>query len=137
MENELIAMNVNKILQTRSHTAILLGTEKKQFAIYMEPSVGAHIQLYLANERPARPFSHELLQQILKGLGAKIVQVVIHECQESIYFARFFVEQEQNDKKVIIEIDARPSDCIPLAIMNNIPIYCRKEVFEKAISVQP
>jgi bifunctional DNase/RNase len=53
-----------------------------------------------------------------------------------VYFARLFVEQQIEDKKHLLEIDARPSDCLSLALMNNIPIFCKKDVLDKIINIQ-
>jgi bifunctional DNase/RNase len=36
----------------------------------------------------------------------------------------------------ILEVDARPSDCITLALMNNVPVYCTAEVLEKTVPVE-
>jgi uncharacterized protein len=61
---------------------------------------------------------------------------VINDVQDTIYFARLFLEQDRGDIRHIVEIDARPSDCITLALMNNAPVYCTREVLEKTISVE-
>ncbi|MBI3236143.1 MAG: bifunctional nuclease family protein, partial [Chlamydiales bacterium] len=55
---------------------------------------------------------------------------------DTVYFARLYLEQVVDGKKTILEIDCRPSDAVTLALMNGIPIFCRKEVLEKAISVE-
>lgn len=136
MTTELVPLTFNKIMQSRSYTVIILGSEKKQIAIYMEADAGKHIQAFLTNEESPRPYTHELLNGILRGFDIKILQVVIVDIEDTIYFARLFLEQTFGDLKQIIEIDVRPSDCIPLAIMNNVPLFCRKDILEKAIAVE-
>ena len=136
METELIPISFNKILQSRSYTMIILGTEEKRFAIYTDPEVGRNIQIYLTEEHKPRPYTHDLINAILNGLNIKPLQIVINDVEDTIFFARLFLEQTIEDKRHILEIDARPSDCVTLALMNNIPVFCRKEILEKAIAVE-
>jgi bifunctional DNase/RNase len=75
------------------------------------------------------------MENICKGYGIKPLQVVIFDVEETTYFARLFLQQEIENKIKILELDARPSDCLTLALMGNIPIYCKKTVMEKAIPV--
>jgi bifunctional DNase/RNase len=134
--SELIAVSFNKIMQSRTYTVIILGSHDKKFAIYTEPSVGRNLQTYLTEEHKPRPFTHDLLNLMLQGLNIKILQIVINDVEDTIYFARLFLEQQIGDKTHILEIDARPSDCITLALMNNVPIFCRKEVLEQSVPLE-
>jgi bifunctional DNase/RNase len=138
MVTELVPITFNKIMQSRSYTVIILGTEKKRFAVYTDPSVGRNIQLYLTEEHKPRPYTHDLINSIFRGLDIKPIQIVITDIEDTIYFARLYLEQQTADKKTILEIDARPSDCITLSLLNNIPIpiFCRKETLEKAVPVE-
>ena len=123
-------------MQSRSYTVIILGTETKRFAIYTEPSVGQNIQSFLTKEQKSRPLTHDLMNGIFRGLEIKPLQIVINNIEDTIYFARLFLEQQIGDQKIILEIDARPSDCITLAIVHNTPVFCSKEIFEKTIPVE-
>ena len=136
MSSELIPITFHKVLQSRSYTVVVLGTPEKQFAIYMQPQVGKDIQTYLMQGKKPRPSPHNMIQSILSGYDIKPTQVVIEDVEEAIYFAKLFLETSHQDKKTILEIDARPSDCITLALLSNIPMFCRKQVLEKAISHQ-
>lgn len=133
---ELVSLAFKKLMQSRSYTVILLGTEKKSFAIYTEPSVGKILQNYLTQEPKQRPYTFDLMHAVFKGLNIKPLQVVINDIEDTIYFARFFVEQQIGEERTILEIDARPSDCIALALIYTIPLFCRKDVFEKAVAVE-
>lgn len=133
MLSELIQLSFDKIMQTRSYTVVILSARDKRFAIYTEPSIGKMLQMYLTGVEKSRPTTHDLLDGIFRGLGVTIKQVVINDIQDTIYFARLFLEQDLGPYKHIVEIDARPSDCITLALMNNIPVYCTREVLEKTV----
>lgn len=123
-------------MQSRSYTVIILGTEKKSFAIYTEPKVGKILQNYLTQEPKQRPYTFDLMNAVFKGLNVKPIQVVVNDIEDTVYFARFFVEQQIGEERTILEIDARPSDCIAMALIYNIPLFCRKDVFEKAVPVE-
>jgi len=136
MLTELIQLSFDKIMQTRTYTVIILGAGDKRFAIYTDPNVGKSLQLYLTNTVKVRPSTHDLIDSIFKGLKVRIKQVVINEIQDTVYFCRLFLEQEQDGLRHIIEIDSRPSDCITLALMNNVPVYCTREVLDKIVPVE-
>ncbi len=136
MTSELIPITFNKIMQSRSYTVIILGTDQKRFAIYTDPSVGRNIQTYLTEEHKPRPYTHDLINALFRGFEIKPLQIVINDIEDTIYFARIYLEQQNAEQKTVVEIDARPSDCITLALLNNIPVFCRKEILEKAVPVE-
>ncbi|HAZ15642.1 MAG: hypothetical protein A2Y28_03720 [Chlamydiae bacterium GWC2_50_10] len=136
MDVDLIPVSFSKILQSRAYTVIILGTEEKRFAIYTDPQVGRTIQIYLTEEHKPRPYTHDLINAILNGLDIKPLQIVINDLEDTIYFSRLYLEQKRGDQSTILEIDARPSDCVTLALMNNIPVFCRKEILDKTIPVE-
>jgi bifunctional DNase/RNase len=131
MSLELIPTTFYKILQSRSYTTIILEGGGKKFAIYTDSQVGKNIQMHLARSKKSRPSSQELIHNILRGYNIRPLQIVIQNVEDSIYFARLFLEMETEEKKTFLEIDARPSDCITLALLSNIPMFCRKEVLDK------
>ncbi len=133
--SELIPLSFHKILQSRSYTVMILGTDEKKFAIYAEPQVGHHLQLQIAQVHPTRPSTFDLIKESFDGLGAKIIQVVINDVQDTTYFARLFLEQVIGDQKQILEVDARPSDCVILALTHKIPIFCTSEVLSKTVPI--
>jgi len=136
MDTDLIPITFNKIMQSRTYTVIILGTAQKRFAIYTDPHVGRNIQRYLTDQQKKRPFTHDLLNSIFKGLNVKILQIVIHDIADTIYFARLFLQQEHSGQKTIIEIDIRPSDAITLALLSHAPLFCKKELLEKVPPVE-
>ena len=136
MQSELIQLNFDKIMQTRSYTVVILGTAEKRFAVYTDPQIGKTLQMFLTEADRTRPLTHDLIDKIFKVLDISVKQVVNNDDQDTIYFARLFLEQNIGEMKHILEIDARPSDCLTLALMNNAPVYCTKEVLEKTIAVE-
>jgi bifunctional DNase/RNase len=135
MLNELIQLSFDKIMQTRTYTVVVMEAREKRFAIYTEPGIGRILQMFLTGAEKQRPLTHDLINSIFKGFNANIRQVIINDVQDTVYFARIFLEQEIEGILHILEIDARPSDCITLALMNNVPVYCTHEVLDKTIPI--
>jgi bifunctional DNase/RNase len=74
---------------------------------------------------PARPLTHDLLKDVLEGLGAELAAVTITDLREGIYFADL---QFRNG----VVVSARPSDAIALAIRAGTTIYAEEAVLEEA-----
>lgn len=136
MLSELVPLTLEKIMQTRSYTVVVLAAKEKRFAIYTDPSVGKLLQMYLTGQSKPRPLTHDLMQMVFQGFEIAIKQVVINDLNDTVYFARIFFEQQHGDIREIVEIDSRPSDCIVLALMANVPLYCTREVLEKTIAIE-
>ena len=136
MISELIQLSFDKIMQTRSYTVVILAGDDKRFAIYTDPSVGRILQMYLTDTERPRPLTHDLMANIFDGFDIRVKQVVINDVQDTIYYARIFLEQDKDGIRNIIELDARPSDCITIALMHNAPVYCTREVLDQTIPVE-
>ncbi len=81
-----------------------------------------------------RPLTHDLLVSIVENLGAELQDVVISELREHTYFAKLRVRHEGE----LIEIDARPSDAIAVAVTCDpqLPIYVSEEVLDDVLGEQ-
>lgn len=79
-----------------------------------------------------RPLTHDLVVEIVEAMGGELDSVVISELRDSTYFANLRVKVDGE----LIEIDARPSDAIAVAVTCDpaLPIYVEEEVLEEAIS---
>jgi len=75
-----------------------------------------------------RPMTHDLLENIIKKLGAKIEKIVITDLCNHTFYAK--IHMSRNGK--IIKIDSRPSDAIALGVASDAPIYVADHVFEKS-----
>jgi bifunctional DNase/RNase len=62
-----------------------------------------------------------------------VKQVLINDLQDTTFYARLFLETIKDGLQHIIEIDARPSDCVILAFLHNAPVLCARQVLEKVI----
>jgi uncharacterized protein len=131
---ELVPIKFKKVLQSKNYTSVVLGTDEKDFSIYTTPENGRALQKQLTSSTYARPMTHDLIKELFAGLDVRLKQVVIYEFQENIFEARLFVEQECGNTINIVEVDARPSDCITLGLSYKVPLYCTKNVLERSIA---
>ena len=77
--------------------------------------------------KPPRPMTHDLLDSIIKHLGAKIEKILINDLRNHTFYAKIVL----NMNGQTIEVDSRPSDAIALGVASNAPIHVAEHVFEK------
>jgi len=77
-------------------------------------------------EKSQRPLTHDLIVSLAQNLDAELQDVVINELREGTYYARLRMRREGE----LIEVDARPSDCIAVAVTCDppLPIYVSEDV---------
>ncbi len=124
---ELIAL-----LPTPSGCAVFLGDGEKSIVFYIDPVVGASINAVMNGEVSRRPLTHDLLMLTLQGFGASITRGVIIKMENDVYYARLILEatNEVMERK-IVELDARPSDCLALIVRSGAPFYVLTELWNR------
>ena len=132
-EKPVVQVEIKAVLPTSGGCAVFLGNAQKSFVIYIDHSVGLAITMAMRQEPKERPQTHDLIGSILAGFGGRIERVIINEFKAGVYFARLVIvaENELYERK-IIEIDARPSDSIALAVAGRAPVYVTKAVWDEA-----
>ena len=89
------------------------------------------IYIKINNLPTVRPFSHDLMTDIISNLGGKLDRILVDELKNDTFFAKLFVKTG-NGKELII--DSRPSDAIALALRNDCPIFVNEEVIDQVNS---
>lgn len=77
-----------------------------------------------------RPLTHDLMQHVLTRFGAKLERVLIDDVSEHTYFAKLVL----SEPKGAVEVDARPSDAIALALRAGAPIFAHESVIVRTLS---
>jgi bifunctional DNase/RNase len=132
MKPDVVAVSVKGLLPTGNGCAVFLGDEAKTFVIYVDHSVGNVIQMTLDGVRKERPLTHDLIGSIMLGLDTKLDHIVINDAREGTFFARIILRMENELGKKIVELDARPSDSIVLALQQRRPLYVARAVLDEA-----
>ena len=131
MNNDVVPVEIRGILPANSGCAIFLGNDEKVFVIQVENNMGAVIGMFLRETPKERPLTHELIVNIFKGFSVTVERVVITELKSSTYFARLILQMKNELGRKIVEIDARPSDCLALATSQKKPIYVTTQLFQQ------
>ncbi|TVR49143.1 MAG: bifunctional nuclease family protein [Puniceicoccaceae bacterium] len=130
MKNDVVEVSVKGVMPTVNGCAVFLGTDEKAFVIYVDHSVGNAISMAINGVKKERPLTHDLICHFLQGLGARLDRVIINDVNESTFYARIILSMENEVAKKIVEVDARPSDSIVLAIQLQRPIFTARHVYD-------
>ena len=130
MDNQVVSVSVKGVMPTSSGCAVFLGNEAKTFVIYVDQGIGEAIQRAVDDVQADRPMTHDLMLTMLDGLGAEIERIVINHLDGGTFFARIILSMENELGHKIIELDARPSDSMVMALASTKPIYVAKTVID-------
>ncbi len=130
MPKDVVSVSIKGVMPTANGCAVFLGNDEKTFVIYVDHSVGNAIQMTLNGVKKDRPLTHDLIGSILLGLGANLDHVVVNDAREGTFFARILLKMENEIGRKIVELDARPSDSIVLALQAKRPIFVARAVFD-------
>jgi uncharacterized protein len=129
--SDLVRVEPVALLPTPAGCAVFLGDGKKVIVFYIDPSIGASINAVLSGAHPPRPLSHDLFAQTLDAFGAEVLHVTLVRHEDEVFYARLIIKAENEImEKKIVELDARPSDSIALAVRHKAPIFVLPEVWE-------
>jgi bifunctional DNase/RNase len=130
-ESQLIKVNVYQLVvdpSSRQPVVTLSDSEEKRaLFIWIGVSEARAIYSELEGVENPRPLTHDLLEKIIQKTNGAIHHIVITHSKDNIYFATIVLQKGKN----LVEIDARPSDSLVLALKFNAPIYVSRNLFEK------
>jgi len=131
MNREVVEVQVRAVLPLEGSFAVFLGNADKTFVIYVDESVGTAISMFMRGVAKDRPLTHDLLGSVLMAFGARVERVVINHVEGSVFHARLILSaaNELHQRKVV-ELDARPSDSIAMAVQQGAQIFVARSVFD-------
>ncbi len=109
--------------------AVLLtdSAELVALPIFIGGTEATSIDLRTRGDHYVRPLTHDLLSETIHELGGRAVQVQVDDLVSDVY--RGTVVLERGDGSLLV-MDARPSDCVALALGEKVPIYVRKQLLD-------
>jgi bifunctional DNase/RNase len=127
-----IEVHVRAVLPTSGGCAVFIGNSDKVFIVYVDQTVGSAITMFMREMSKERPLTHDLMAHLMTAVGAHVERVIINDLKNATYYARMIIAAENElQQKKIIELDARPSDCIAMATQQKAPIYVSQEVWDE------
>ncbi len=118
-------------IDKQQNTPILILEEiegnKRILPIWIGECEADAISRGLTKAEIPRPFTHDLIISIIKGLRAELIKVEITQLKNNTFYALLWLKRESD----IIKIDARPSDAVAIAVHTGIPIFVSDEIMSK------
>ena len=131
MKNDVLPVEIRGILPANGSCAVFVGTDEKVFVIQVEPNMGAVIGMFLRETPKERPLTHDLITSIFNGFSITVERAIITDLKNATYFARLILQQENELGRKILEIDARPSDCLALITAQKRPLFVSAALFNQ------
>lgn len=130
---EVVAIIVRAVVPTSGGCAVFLGDESKVFVIYVDQVVGAAIAGALGDVPSIRPQTHDLIGALLLAFGGQVERVVINDFKQDVFYARLILTEENEvQERKVVELDARPSDAMAVALRQKAPIFVVRKVWDEA-----
>jgi uncharacterized protein len=135
MQKQLVEIVVKGLMPVQNGVAVFLGPEHKTFVIHVDPAIGKAMHKALKGATNERPLTHDLISRIFAGFGISVERVVINRHDEDAFYAMLVMRMANELEKKIVEIDARPSDCIVLALQAKCPIFVTRAILNEVEDV--
>jgi bifunctional DNase/RNase len=116
-------------LDRNTNSPVVILQEKngpKVLPIWIGPGEASAIAMELAGVKFSRPLTHDLLKQIIVGLGGELRRVLITTVRDNTYFAELHIHRGED----VIQVDARPSDSIAIALRLKAPIFTARDLLD-------
>ena len=137
MSSNLVAMSIKGLMLdpvSNSPIVVLKDDDEKFFLpIWVGIFEANAIALQLENITTPRPMTHDLLRNMINELEGEVTRVVINDLRDSTFFAQIRILVGGKT----LEVDARPSDAIALALRTEAPIYVAQSVLDQAQTISP
>ena len=112
-----------------SPVVVLRADDGRLLPIYIGIAEAIAIHSALRGQVPPRPMTHDLISEIIRKAGLRVERVIIDDLVDNTFYARIIIKK--NDEGAL-EIDARPSDSIALALRLSCPIFVDNSVLDEA-----
>lgn len=127
--NELVVESVRVHMLSSQHVVILRDKGHDRYLpIWIGPWEANAIAMRLQGVTPERPMTHDLFSAALSELGATLTRIVVSDLAEDTFRARVQLHVDGRE----VDLDARPSDAIALAVRSSVPIFATDAVMDRA-----
>ncbi len=129
-DDKLILVKVEQLILSNLGFALLLKGvhDPRTLPIVIGGAESQSIAICLNNVQTPRPLTHDLMKNMLDFLECRLMRVELCDLKEGTFYARLVFERDGNR----MELDARPSDSIALALRAQAPIYVAPQVMDEA-----
>jgi uncharacterized protein len=126
---QVVIDSVRVSLMSPQRVVVLRQTDLERYlAIWVGPYEAESITVALQEVEMSRPLTHDLLKNVFSTFNAKILRIEIIALKDDIFYGNIVADADEK----IIDIDARPSDAIALAVRAHVPILVGQDVMDAA-----
>ncbi|MCK5577045.1 MAG: bifunctional nuclease family protein [Dehalococcoidales bacterium] len=122
MNPQLTRLNSQYVVMLKEKTA------ERYLPIFIGPAEANAIAIKLRGESLPRPLTHDLLQSMVDALGATVDSIIVNDLKNDTFYAKIILNVGDGQ----MEIDARPSDALALAVRVDAPIFADEAILDKA-----
>src|SRR3954471_10785200 len=127
--NEMVVESVRVHMMSSQHVVILRDTAHDRYLpIWIGPWEANAIAMRLQGLTPERPMTHDLFSQTLAECGVTVTRIVVSDLADDTFRARLMLQIDGRE----VDMDARPSDAIALAVRAGVPIFATDAVLDRA-----
>lgn len=137
MADTLIPVRIAGLIPSDSGIDVFIGNDDKTFSIRVDAGVGSTIAMLLRGQKRERPLTHDLIDLIFRAFNITVERIVINDLRNDTFFARLTLRAENEVHRKITEIDARPSDCLAIALETKKPIFVSSVVWDQVTDLSP
>ena len=134
----MIEMQLSRIVirETSDQQSVHLREKdgSRQFPIVIGIFEAWAIDRRVRDRKTPRPMTHDLMASLVDALGGKLTRIVISDLKNNTFYAKLIFERGGGDT---VEVDARPSDAIALAVHLDAPIFVDESVIEAVLAASP
>ncbi len=128
----MLEMTIDSIrVSLMNYQRVVILKEKdsdRYLPIWIGPAEADAIAVKLQDISVPRPLTHDLLSSVINNLGGTVSHILVNDLESDTFYARIVINVTGNN----VEIDARPSDAIALAVRTTVPIFVEEKVLERA-----
>ena len=125
---ELVVESVGAKDQPPQAVVILKSSDDRYLPIWIGPFEASAIAAEIYDIAAGRPQTHDLMESVIKELGATLDHVIVSDLRDGTYYAIMVVRRNGS----VLSIDSRPSDAIALAVRSGAPIYAESWILDIA-----
>lgn len=127
--NEMVVESVRVHMMSSQHVVILRDTTHDRYLpIWIGPWEANAIAMRLQGVVPERPMTHDLFSQTLSECGVTVKRIIVSDLADDTFRARLLLQIDGRE----VDLDARPSDAIALAVRQGVPIFATDSVLDRA-----
>lgn len=126
-----VRMELSRIVisETSDQQVIVLREKggERSFPIIIGIFEAVSIDRHIKDIKIPRPLTHDLIENVIREMGGELAKIVVNDLRDNTFYARLHIRRGGEE----VEVDARPSDAVAIAVRVGCPIFVEDSVLDK------